>query len=182
MNNASPAEYEERSMTTKNITERQYTLDADLRDFIVSCLTREHSESFLITVLHKVQARYGYLSNDHMQEVAELLNVPASTVSGVATFYHFFRLKPQGKYKVNFCLGTACYVRGIQDVVDAFSSELGIGLGETTKDGLFTLEGARCLGVCGLAPVVMINDDVHGKLTSASVPGIIADIRKKEGA
>ena len=167
-------------MTKEKSIERKYTLEAELKDFIASCLTREHSESFLITVLHKIQARYGYLSREHMQEVAELLNVPASTVSGVATFYHFFRLKPQGKYKVNFCLGTACYVRGIQEVVDAFKSELGIDLGETTKDGLFTLEGARCLGVCGLAPVVLINDDVHGKLTAASVPGIIAGIRKSE--
>ena len=167
-------------MTTQNITERKYTLEKELQDFIASCRSREHTESFLITVLHKVQARYGYLSNEHMQEVAELLNVPSSTVSGVATFYHFFRLKPQGKYKVNFCLGTACYVRGIQEVVDAFSNELGVGIGETTKDGLFTLEGARCLGVCGLAPVVMINDEVHGKLSAASVPAIIAALRKKE--
>jgi NADH:ubiquinone oxidoreductase subunit E len=169
-------------MTAPSTSERKYTLEKELQDFIASCRKREHSGSFLITVLHKVQARYGFLSNEHMQEVAELLNVPASTVSGVATFYHFFRLKPQGKYMINFCLGTACYVRGAPLVVEAFKEELGIDVGETTKDGLFSLEATRCLGVCGLAPVAMINDEVYGKLTPAAIPGIIAEIRKREEA
>jgi len=169
-------------MTTQSIIERKYTLDPELQDFIASCRKREHHDSFLITVLHKVQARYGFLSFEHMQEVAELLGVPASTVSGVATFYHFFRLKPQGKYKVVFCMGTACYVRGVAAIIDAFKNELGVELGETTQDGLFSLEATRCLGVCGLAPVVMINENVFGKLTPASVRTIIADIRKKEEA
>ena len=167
-------------MTIQAIPERTYTLSAELQAFISDCRKREHSESFLITVLHKVQAQYGFLSVEHMQEVAELLGVPASTVSGVATFYHFFRLKPQGKYKVCFCTGTACYVRGIPAIMDAFSSELGVDMGETTKDGLFTLETARCVGVCGLAPVVIINEDVFGKVTPGEVSGIIAGIRKKE--
>jgi NADH:ubiquinone oxidoreductase subunit E len=169
-------------MKKHDTRERAYTLEKDLQDYIASCHKREHPESFLITVLHKVQARYGYLSHEHMQEVAELLGVPASTVSGVATFYHFFRLKPQGKYMINFCLGTACYVRGAPLVVDAFREELGIEVGGTTKDGLFSLEATRCLGVCGLAPVAMINDEVYGKLMPAAIPGIIAAIRKREEA
>jgi NADH:ubiquinone oxidoreductase subunit E len=169
-------------MTAQTISERKYTLDAGLQEFISSCRNREHPESYLITALHKVQARYSYLSTEHMQEVAELLGVPASTVSGVATFYHFFRLKPQGKYKIGICLGTACYVRGAPTVIDAFKDELGIDIGETTKDGLFSLEITRCLGVCGLAPVAMINDDVYGKLTAGAIHAIIADIRKKEEA
>ncbi|MDR2735066.1 MAG: NADH-quinone oxidoreductase subunit NuoE [Spirochaetota bacterium] len=169
-------------MTKQNTGERAYTLERDLQDFIASCRKREHPESFLITVLHKVQARCGYLSNEHMQEVAELLGVPASTVSGVATFYHFFRLKPQGKYMINFCLGTACYVRGAPLVVDAFREVLGIEVGETTKDCLFSLEATRCLGVCGLAPVAMINEEVYGKLTPTAIPGIIDTIRRREEA
>ena len=169
-------------MSAHDTAERQYTLDRELQAYISECRGKEHSESFLISVLHKVQARYGYLSQEHMQEVAELLGVPASTVSGVATFYHFFRLQPQGKYKVSFCLGTACYVKGAPAIIDAFKEELGIDVGETTKDGLFSLEITRCLGVCGLAPVVMINETVHGKLTPASIPALITGIRKKEEA
>lgn len=169
-------------MNTAQTIDRSFTLDKELQEFIAACRTREHPESFLISVLHKVQSRYSYLSREHMQEVAELLGVPASTVSGVATFYHFFRLQPQGKYRVAFCLGTACYVKGAPAVIDAFKKELGIEVGETTKDGLFSLEITRCLGVCGLAPVVMINTTVHGKLTPASIPTIIAGIRKKEEA
>ena len=167
-------------MSAQNTIERVFTLDKELQEFITDCRKKEHSESYLISVLHKVQARYGFLSQDHMQEVAELLGVPASTVSGVATFYHFFRLQPQGKYKVSFCMGTACYVKGAPAIIDAFKEELGIEIGETTKDGLFSLEITRCLGVCGLAPVVMINETVHGKLTAASIPALIAGIRKKE--
>ncbi|HPN82153.1 MAG TPA: NADH-quinone oxidoreductase subunit NuoE [Spirochaetota bacterium] len=167
-------------MSAQNTIERVFTLEKELQEFITDCRNREHSESYLISVLHKVQARYGFLSRDHMQEVAELLGIPASTVSGVATFYHFFRLQPQGKYKVSFCMGTACYVKGAPGIIDAFKEELGVDIGETTKDGLFSLEITRCLGVCGLAPVVMINETVHGKLTPASVPALIAGIRKKE--
>lgn len=169
-------------MSTQYTAERVFTLEREIQDFIADCRTKEHVESFLISVLHKVQSRYGFLSTEHMQEVAELLGVPASTVSGVATFYHFFRLQPQGKYKISFCLGTACYVKGAPAIIDVFKEELGIDTGETTKDGLFSIEITRCLGVCGLAPVVMINETIHGKLTPASVPSIIAGIRKKEEA
>ena len=122
-------------MSAQNTIERVFTLEKELQEFITDCRNREHSESYLISVLHKVQARYGFLSQDHMQEVAELLGVPASTVSGVATFYHFFRLQPQGKYKVSFCMGTACYVKGAPGIIDAFKEELGVDIGETTKDG-----------------------------------------------
>jgi NADH:ubiquinone oxidoreductase subunit E len=157
------------------------TLAPEIIAYIDECHGLEHSESYLISVLHRVQGVYGYLSEQHMQEVAEHLEVPAATVSGVATFYHFFRLKPRGKYMIQFCMGTACYVKGMQTVIDVFCEELGIGIGETTKDGLFSLEITRCLGVCGLAPVVMINETVHGKLTPQSVPVILAAIRKNEG-
>ena len=117
-----------------------------------------------------------------MQEVAEYLKVPAAKVSGVATFYHFFRLKPQGKYNISICMGTACYVKGADKVLDAFKFALRINEGETTKDGIFSLENTRCLGVCGLAPVVMINNHVYGKVTAEMVPSILRNLKEKDKA
>jgi NADH-quinone oxidoreductase E subunit len=164
-----------------NLTEPlQRTLDRDILDFIEEKKKCEHPDSYLIAVMHRVQAKYGYLSRQHMQEIAEALDVPAATVSGVATFYHFFRLTPRGKFSIAVCLGTACYVRGADKVYEAFCNELGIKEGETTKDGMFSLEATRCLGVCGQAPVVMINDKVYGKLTPGRVPTIIKDLLGQE--
>jgi NADH-quinone oxidoreductase E subunit len=163
-----------------NLTEPlQKTLDKDILDFIEEKKKDEHADSYLIAVMHKVQARYGYLSRQHMQEIAEALGVPAATVSGVATFYHFFRLKPRGKFSVSVCLGTACYVKGADKIYDAFCNELGIKEGETTKDGLFSIENTRCLGVCGQAPVVMINERIYGKVTAEMIPAIIKDLVKQ---
>ncbi len=156
------------------------TLDKDIVAYINEHLSMENKESYLISILHKVQDRYGFLSQDHMQEIAETLGVSAATVSGVATFYHFFRLTPQGKYKISICMGTACYVKGADMIDQAFKDELGIKEGETTSDGMYSLEHTRCLGVCGLAPVVMINDKVHGKLTPEMVPSLIRTIRDIE--
>ena len=156
------------------------TLDQDIVAFIDECRTKEHSESYLIAVLHKVQGRYGYLCEDHMNEVAQRLQVPTSTVSGVSTFYHFFRLKPRGKHMINVCLGTACFVKGADKILEAFKNELGIEMGETSPDGLFSLESSRCLGVCALAPVVTINDKVYSKVTPEQVPGMIREMTKSE--
>ncbi len=132
-----------------------------------------HPESELIGVLHAVQEAYGHLAPDHLDAVAQLLQVPAAKVSGVANFYHFFRLVPRGQYMISVCMGTACYVKGAEDVVERIRQELGIDFGESTEDGLFTLQASRCLGTCGLAPVVMINDDVHGKVTPEQVPALL---------
>ena len=156
-----------------NQTQTMPALDSEIRAFIEECLKKEHPQSYLIAVLHKVQGKYGYLSVEHMNEVAQRLQVPTSTVSGVATFYHFFRLKPQGKYNISICLGTACFVKGADKVLEAFKNELGIEMGETTQDGLFSLENSRCLGVCALAPVVTINDKVYSKVTPTQVPALI---------
>ncbi len=156
------------------------TLNKDITNYISECMKEEHSESSLINVLHKIQGEYGYLSNHHMQEVAELMEIPASKISGVATFYHYFRLVPQGKYMIQFCMGTACYVNGGDKIVEAFKDELGIDLGETTTDGFFSLELTRCLGVCGLAPVIRINDDVLGAFDPATVGEVILNLRKND--
>lgn len=149
-------------------------LDQPILDFIQECMQREHPRSYLISVLSKVQQKYGYLSKEHMDEVAHIMNIATSRVYGVATFYHFFRLKPQGKHKISVCMGTACFVKGADRILDAFKSELGINFGETTKDGMFSLENTRCLGVCGLAPVVMINNEIHGHVTPGQVPELIS--------
>jgi NADH:ubiquinone oxidoreductase subunit E len=157
------------------------TLDREIMDYIADVKTKDHSESYLIGVLHRVQARYGFLSQQHMQEVAEALGVPAATVSGVATFYHFFRLEPQGTYRISVCLGTACYVKGADRIHEAFRKELGIEEGETTTDGMFSLESTRCLGVCGQAPVVTINERVIGKVTPEMIPSIIKELCTQAG-
>ncbi|MBN1997377.1 NADH-quinone oxidoreductase subunit NuoE [candidate division KSB1 bacterium] len=152
-------------------------LDSKISNFIESCLQKPNHKSYLIAVLHKIQQHYGYLSLEHMNMVAHRLQVPTSMVSGVATFYHYFRLKPRGKYAISICLGTACFVKGADKVLEAFETELGIKMGETTPDGLFSLENSRCLGVCALAPVITINERIFSKVTAQNVPGLINKVK-----
>jgi NADH:ubiquinone oxidoreductase subunit E len=146
---------------------------------IDECRRDEHPESQLIAILHRVQAQCGHLNAAHLDAVAQLLQVPAAAVSGVASFYHFFRLQPRGEFLINVCLGTACYVKGADRVAQRFIGELGITWGETSKDGMFTLETARCVGTCGLAPVVVINGEVHGEVSADQVPVILGKYMKK---
>lgn len=141
--------------------------------FIDAHRTEEHSESMLIATLHMVQAEYGHLGPGHLEAVAQLMQIPLAKVTGVATFYHYFRLQPRGKYLINVCLGTACYVKGAEKVAQKLTDELGIRFGETSSDGIFSLESTRCVGTCGLAPVVMIGDEVHGPLTPGQIPTLL---------
>lgn len=127
----------------------------------------------LIPVLHEAQAIYGYLPMEVMQKIADGLNIPVAKVYGVATFYSQFSLEKKGKYRINVCMGTACYVKGSGDLLNKFRQRLGIEVGECTEDGLFSLESCRCIGACGLAPVITINDEVYGRLTEADIDGII---------
>ncbi|HNR68999.1 MAG TPA: NADH-quinone oxidoreductase subunit NuoE [bacterium] len=152
-------------------------LDSETIAFMDACLQKEHPKSYLIAVLHKIQQRYGYLSQAHMDQVAQHMQIPTSIISGVSTFYHFFRLQPRGKFSISICLGTACFVKGADKVLDAFRTELGIELGETTPDGLFSLESSRCLGVCALAPVVTINDKIYSKVTAKQVPELLNSVK-----
>ena len=128
----------------------------------------------LIRILHEAQEIYGYLPYEVQCRIAEGLDVPVEKVYGVATFYAQFALTPKGKYNISVCLGTACYVKGSQAVLDKLCEELGIEPGECTDDTKFSLEACRCVGACGLAPVMMINDDVYGRLTPDMVKGILA--------
>jgi NADH:ubiquinone oxidoreductase subunit E len=151
----------------------------ELKSYMESCKSKENSDSHLIGILHKAQGLYGYLSREVMDEISRAMNIPAAHIWGVATFYHFFNLSPRGKYVVSVCLGTACYVKGAQAVLDAIKGKLNIDIGETTEDKLFTLSEARCLGTCGLAPVVMINDKIYGNLTPKGVIELIQSYQKK---
>lgn len=155
----------------------EYKLEKEIVDFIEECKQKEHPESYLIAVLHKVQEKYGYLSQDNMDAVAHLLGVPTADVCGVATFYHFFRLKPQGKFHISVCLGTACFVKGADTILQNFKSELGIDIGETTTDANFSLVATRCIGVCALAPVVTINDKVYSNVKPAQVSEILNTLK-----
>ncbi|MEN6407424.1 MAG: NADH-quinone oxidoreductase subunit NuoE [Thermoguttaceae bacterium] len=157
----------------------KHVLGDSIVALIEKCRKEPHPESQLIAVLHEVQGKFGYLGDAHLDAVAQLMRVPASKVAGVASFYHFFRLKPRGKFMINVCLGTACYVKGADRVAQRIIDELGITWGETSKDGVFTLEGTRCLGTCGLAPVVMIDDQVHGEVTPDQVPALLEKYLKK---
>jgi len=151
-------------------------------EYIEQCRQDATPGSHLISVLHKVQGHFGYLAREQLDAVAQLLAVPTAKVTGVATFYHFFRLRPRGKYMINVCLGTACYVQGAALIVEKLKDELGIDFGETTRDGLFSLEAARCLGTCGLAPVLTINDDVHAKVRPEQIPLLLRDYIEKARA
>ncbi len=130
----------------------------------------------LIQALHRVQSALGYLPTEAQVAVAEALGVPPSQVRGVVTFYHFFRTKPAGRHTVRVCLGTACHVRGAERVLSNLKEELKVELGETTADGKFTLTAVRCLGCCGLAPVMMIDEEVYGKLDPKRARQVVRQI------
>ena len=148
--------------------------------YISESRTRPHAESRLIAVLHKVQQHFGYLAPEHLDAVAQLLQIPTAKVTGVATFYHFFHLQPRGQFVINVCMGTACYVKGADRIAERLKEELGIDFGETTKDGLFTLDATRCLGTCGLAPVIMIGDQVHGEVTPDQIPNLLEQTLRRQ--
>ena len=134
----------------------------------------------LITILQKAQGIYGYLPRDVIYRIAERTGNSPAKVMGVVTFYAQFRLEPIGKNLIMLCKGTACHVNGSESILAALSEELGVGDGETTEDGLFTLDTVACLGCCSLSPVMMINGETHGPLTPAKAISIINEYRGKE--
>ncbi len=148
-------------------------LPKDVVDKINDALKEEQPRGRLISILHKLQSHEGYLSTMQMDAVAQLLGVPTSEVCGVATFYHFFNLVKPGRFRISVCMGTACYVKGADKVLDRIQQELGISLGETTPDGMFSLAQARCLGTCGLAPIITVNETVYDRITADQIPAII---------
>lgn len=141
---------------------------------------RKNMETPLMMILSDIQHKYGYIDLEVQQIVANALNIPVSEVYGVVTFYSYFSLQPKGKYVIGICFGTACYVKGSQSLLDAFSNRLGIKEGETTEDGLFTIDILRCIGACGLAPVVSVNGKIYPHVAIKDVDKIIEDCKKEE--
>jgi len=159
-------------MSTTDMTTQ---LPEEIVAMIDNFRAREHGESYLISVLQEIQNRFGYLSREHMDEVSSRMQIPSAKVTGVATFYHFFSFKPRGQVRVCVCMGTACFVRGADRVLDRLKELLGVDEGETTDDGKFSIESARCLGACALAPVVVVNEKVYGNVEPGQVEGILAE-------
>jgi len=134
----------------------------------------------LIAVLHEAQKMFGYLPKEVIYDISKGLRIPVSEVMGIITFYSLFSTEPKGKYDVMVCMGTACYVKGAERVLESFKEELNIGVGGTTDDMLFSLSPSRCIGACGLAPVVSISGKIHREVNAKQVPGIVAEYKKKE--
>lgn len=145
--------------------------EAKLKEIIAA---NKHDKSRLMAVMQQAQDVYGYLPIEVQNMIAEGMEVPLEKVYGIATFYAQFSLSPKGKYNISVCLGTACYVKGAQSLVDKLEEKLGIGVDECTADGKFSLEACRCIGACGLGPVLTVNDEVYGRLTADDIDGILA--------
>lgn len=145
--------------------------EAKLKEIIAA---NKQDKSRLMHVMQEAQEIYGYLPMEVQEIIADGMEVPLEKVFGVATFYAQFSLSPKGTYNISVCLGTACYVKGAQKLLDELQNELKIGVDECTADGKFSVEACRCIGACGLGPVLTVNDEVYGKLTEKDIPEIIA--------
>ena len=158
-------------------------LQAHAKKQIIEIISRYKDERTpLMMILSDIQKEFGYIPLEVQELVSEEIGVPVAEIYGVVTFYSFFSLKPKGKYVIGVCLGTACYVKGSQQVIDKFSEILKLKAGETTEDGLFTLEALRCIGACGIAPALTINGKVYPKVQVSDVPGIVDEYLKMGGA
>lgn len=140
----------------------------------------EKDKSNLIQILNEIQEKYGFISTEAQKEISEFLGISMAEVYGVITFYSRFTLKPKGKYNIAVCLGTACFVKGSEKVLDKVKEILNIDVGQTTEDGLFSIEATRCIGACGLAPVFTVNEEVYGKATPELVESVIRKIKEEE--
>jgi len=144
------------------------------------CSRYKNEPSPLMLILSDIQKEYGYIPLEVQEIVSQEINIPVSDIYGVVTFYNFFSLTPKGKYVIGICLGTACYVKGGQNVLDKFEQLLKIKSGETTEDGLFTIDAIRCIGACALAPAISVNGKVYPKVSVDQVDKIIKEYQDKE--
>jgi NADH-quinone oxidoreductase subunit E len=169
----------EKSVSTQATQEKpadgKVALTPELKKFIAAWKSRPGN---LVMILHRVQETFGYIPRKVAFEVADLLEIPLAKIYGVVTFYNFFKLKKPGRNIIQVCLGTACYLRGGDDLIQELEETLGIGVNATTADDEFSLEAVRCLGCCGMAPVMVINGDIYGKVEPAALPGILNKYRK----
>jgi NADH-quinone oxidoreductase subunit E/NADP-reducing hydrogenase subunit HndA len=145
------------------------------RQIVDICERHGNQPGELINILHEAQHLQGYIPEETQRVIATQLRIPVSKVYGVVTFYTFFTMKPKGEHPISVCMGTACYVRGSEQVLEEFKRALGIEVGETTPDGRFSLDSLRCVGACGLAPVVLVGEKVYGRLQAVDVKKIIAE-------
>ena len=140
------------------------------------CDKHNNDPGELINILHEAQSLQGYIPEEMQRLIAAKLGIPASKVYGVVTFYTFFTMTPKGRHPISVCMGTACYVRGAEKILDELKRRLGIDVGETTPDGKFSLDCLRCVGACGLAPVIMIGEKVYGRLQAADIKNILDEL------
>ena len=155
--------------------------EAAQKQILEICNRYKDEPTPLIMILSDIQNEYGYIPLEVQEIVSKETGISVAEIYGVVTFYSFFSLTPKGKYVIGCCLGTACYVKGGQQVIDKFSEILGIKPGETTPDGLFTLDALRCIGACGIAPAITINGTVYPKMSVGQVPKVLAEYKAKEG-
>lgn len=151
--------------------------EKDLNKIKDICASFNNEPKELINVLHKTQEHFGYLPAEVQEVVAQELKVPVAKVYGVVTFYSFFTMIPKGKYPISICTGTACYVRGADNVLQEFKKQLGIEVGATSNDGKYSLNCLRCVGACGLAPVVLVGDKTYGRVAPDDVKGILEEYK-----
>ena len=156
--------------------------EAGVKTIEAICNRYAEEKTPLMMILSDIQNEFGYIPLDVQKIVSQKTGISVAEIYGVVTFYSFFSLEPKGKYIIGCCLGTACYVKGAQQIIDKFSEILGVGAGETTPDGLFTIDALRCIGACGIAPAVTINGKVYPKVTVDAVPKIVEEYRAMGGA
>ena len=147
-----------------------------VNELIKLCEAYGNQPGELINILHKAQDTFGYLPREVQEIIARQLGIPVSKVYGVVTFYYIFNMTPKGEHPISVCMGTACYVRGAEKVLDEFKRVLGINVGETTSDGKYSLSSLRCVGACGLAPVVLIGEKVYGRIVPGDVEKILKEL------
>ena len=156
-------------------------IQAKIKQFLEELFhTYKQEKDNLIPILNEVQEKFGYIPKEAQKEISEFLKIPMAEIYGVITFYSRFTLKPKGKYAISVCLGTACFVKGSQKIMDRLTERLGIQAGQTTEDGLFSIDETRCVGACGLAPVFTINGDVHGRATVKMLDEALDEILENE--
>jgi len=163
-------------MTEVDIVEEK----KEILNFKIDLINKRHQNGSLITLLQSAQDSYGYVPEKVIYYISELVGIPAAEIYGVITFYSQFRLKPMGKNIIRICEGTACHVNGAKTVLSVLQDELGIGVGETSEDGVFSLQSVACLGCCSLAPVIMVNENTHGNLTTEKIKKTLKEYKSRE--
>ncbi len=158
-------------MATATEPARDIAFSAELVSYIEEWKDKPGS---LINILHKIQGEFGYIPREAAERLSRMTDLPLAKIYGVVTFYHYFKTTKPGKYKISVCLGTACYLKGGQDLIDEVRDILSLEEGQVTDDGLFSVDPVRCVGCCGLAPVITVGNDVYGKVTKDQLPEIIA--------